>query len=404
MRQSTGSCTATERRTCCSYVLCIPGWLLRQSCPAETPAVWRFGLEWASESPWAAVGCPDTTGEGGWSVHLLQVSYRHCQHKSHLSLTDESFWSLVTFVKYTEELHNRRAGDVRDPPCDSKGLVGYFRPTVRNRELVFTEQCVTLPSKDGVITKTAEDGVTERKEKDLQQTTVNHQQNERSKFLFDNTFTLRSWISQSTILLVLCWAGMSACLPSVCQQTALCSASSSSGSCPGPRAGLCLRMWWWHSGLSCGQRWMRLLLRDLASSWPAALCLCKGTKCKWNWMCLFIVICGDEWYTEVNATGSRLLCTSYPCQSTWWYSQSGPQGTLRSCGGWKPEQCRPVQSSAPDEICLKKGEIKKTWHQINMKTCTNSPGHCEIFVKSLQANVARYFCIFLTMNALRGDR
>lgn len=58
--------------------------------------------------------------------------------------------------------------DVRDPPCDSEGLVGDFGSAVRDRELVFAEQRVALPSKDGVITETAEDGVTERQEKHLQ--------------------------------------------------------------------------------------------------------------------------------------------------------------------------------------------------------------------------------------------
>ena len=57
---------------------------------------------------------------------------------------------------------------MRDPPCDSKGLVGDLGATVRNRELVFAQQCVTLPSKDGVITETAEYGVTVRQKKHLQ--------------------------------------------------------------------------------------------------------------------------------------------------------------------------------------------------------------------------------------------
>lgn len=55
-----------------------------------------------------------------------------------------------------------------DPPCDSEGLIGDFGTAVRDRKLVFAEQGVALPSKDGVITETAEDGVTERQEKHLQ--------------------------------------------------------------------------------------------------------------------------------------------------------------------------------------------------------------------------------------------
>lgn len=70
-----------------------------------------------------------------------------------------------------EELHRRATYsgcDVRGSPCDCKGLVGDFGSAVWDRELVFAEQGVTLPSKDGVITETAEDGVTERQEKHLQ--------------------------------------------------------------------------------------------------------------------------------------------------------------------------------------------------------------------------------------------
>lgn len=70
---------------------------------------------------------------------------------------------------------------MRDPPCDSKGLVGDFGPTVRDGELVFAEQCVALPSKDGVITKTAEDGVTERQEKHLQHKTPDNDNNEKKE-------------------------------------------------------------------------------------------------------------------------------------------------------------------------------------------------------------------------------
>lgn len=58
--------------------------------------------------------------------------------------------------------------NTRGPPCDSEGLVGDFGSAVGDRELVFAEECVTFPSKDGVITETAEDGVTERQEKHLQ--------------------------------------------------------------------------------------------------------------------------------------------------------------------------------------------------------------------------------------------
>lgn len=57
---------------------------------------------------------------------------------------------------------------MRDTPSDSEGLVGDFGSAVGDRELIFAEQCVALPSKDGVITETAEDGVTERQEKHLQ--------------------------------------------------------------------------------------------------------------------------------------------------------------------------------------------------------------------------------------------
>jgi len=62
-----------------------------------------------------------------------------------------------------------RGCDVRDLPCNSKGLVGDIGSTVRNWELVFAEKCVALPRKDGVITETAEDGVAERQEEHLQQ-------------------------------------------------------------------------------------------------------------------------------------------------------------------------------------------------------------------------------------------
>lgn len=58
--------------------------------------------------------------------------------------------------------------EMRDPPCDSKGLVEDSGSTIGNRELVFAEKCVTLPRKDGIITETAEDGVAERQEKHLQ--------------------------------------------------------------------------------------------------------------------------------------------------------------------------------------------------------------------------------------------
>lgn len=57
---------------------------------------------------------------------------------------------------------------MRDPPCDSEGLVGDFGSAVRHWELIFAEECVALPSKDGVITETAQDGVTERQKKHLQ--------------------------------------------------------------------------------------------------------------------------------------------------------------------------------------------------------------------------------------------
>lgn len=39
--------------------------------------------------------------------------------------------------------------------------------TVRNRELVLVEQCVTLPRKDGVIAEAAQNGVVQRQEKHL---------------------------------------------------------------------------------------------------------------------------------------------------------------------------------------------------------------------------------------------
>lgn len=58
--------------------------------------------------------------------------------------------------------------DVKDPPCDGEGLVGDFGPTVRDRELVFAGERITLPGKDGVVAETAQDGVTERQEKNLQ--------------------------------------------------------------------------------------------------------------------------------------------------------------------------------------------------------------------------------------------
>ncbi len=58
--------------------------------------------------------------------------------------------------------------DVRGLPGDSEGLVGDFGSTVGDRELVFAEEGVAFPSKDGVIAETAEDGVTERQEKHLQ--------------------------------------------------------------------------------------------------------------------------------------------------------------------------------------------------------------------------------------------
>lgn len=58
-------------------------------------------------------------------------------------------------------------GAVRDPPCDSKGLIRDSGSRVRNGKLVFAEQGVALPGKDGVITETAEDGVAEGKEKHL---------------------------------------------------------------------------------------------------------------------------------------------------------------------------------------------------------------------------------------------
>lgn len=59
-------------------------------------------------------------------------------------------------------------GDASDLPCDSKSLVGDFWSAVRDRELVFAEECVALPSKDGVITETAQDCVTEWQKKHLQ--------------------------------------------------------------------------------------------------------------------------------------------------------------------------------------------------------------------------------------------
>lgn len=58
--------------------------------------------------------------------------------------------------------------EMRDPPCDSEGLVEDSGSTIGNRELIFAEKCVTLPRKDGIITETAEDGVAERQEKYLQ--------------------------------------------------------------------------------------------------------------------------------------------------------------------------------------------------------------------------------------------
>lgn len=57
---------------------------------------------------------------------------------------------------------------MRDRPCDSKGLVGDFGSTVRDRKLVFARECVTIPRKDRVIAETAEDDVTERQKKHLQ--------------------------------------------------------------------------------------------------------------------------------------------------------------------------------------------------------------------------------------------
>jgi hypothetical protein len=39
---------------------------------------------------------------------------------------------------------------------------------IRNRQLVFAEQRVTLPGKDGVIVETAEDGVPQRKKEHLE--------------------------------------------------------------------------------------------------------------------------------------------------------------------------------------------------------------------------------------------
>ena len=57
---------------------------------------------------------------------------------------------------------------------------------------------------------------------------------------------------------------------------------------------------------------------------------------------------------------SKRMFLSYLCQSTWWCCQPEPQGTLWSCGGWRPEQCRPVPSSALNEICSEKEAMTKT--------------------------------------------
>lgn len=103
-----------------------------------------------------------------------------------ISMSNEVFWAIVTLTfivlmnysvmrlwwKLTLEslitIELVSVCNVSDRPCDSKGLVGDFGSTVRDRELVFAWQCVALPSKDRVITETAEDGVTERQKKHLQ--------------------------------------------------------------------------------------------------------------------------------------------------------------------------------------------------------------------------------------------
>lgn len=57
---------------------------------------------------------------------------------------------------------------MRNAPCDSKGFVGDFGSRVRDGELILAEECVTLPSKDGVIAETTQDSITEWQKQHLQ--------------------------------------------------------------------------------------------------------------------------------------------------------------------------------------------------------------------------------------------
>lgn len=282
---------------------------------------------------------------------------------------------------------------MKDPPCDGEGLVGDFGPTVRDRELIFAEERITLPGKDGVVAETTQDGVTERQEKNLQhrQCAMSTTNSGHSiiywKSSFDSIKTnqqIPTWhnsTNQSSdepepdsflslliyLFMVFIWylfiylqIGLS-CLPFECQQTAWYSASSSSEKCPGPRAVPCPRMCWWRSDLNCGPRLTKLLLHDHASNWPAALCLrdrwWHNGKIHWQWNHVEKKDAKNR--TTIKEESCVRMCPPYLCQSTWWCSQPGPRGTLWFYGGWKPEQCRPVLFSAPDEICPQESFRKK---------------------------------------------
>lgn len=115
------------------------------------------------------------------------------------------------------------------------------------------------------------------------------------------------------------------------------------------------------------------------------------------------------------------MCPSYLCQSTWWCCQPEPQGTLWSCGGWMPEQCMPVPSSAPNEICTVKEAITNTrpekceaclvWEYAHFNVLFNSTqgqtfmietqsGTCRFKKNKTKGNKTRVCSVFLSSSAL----
>lgn len=88
----------------------------------------------------------------------------------HFKLQNVHFLFLGSMDYLTESLPERvlfYRGELRlgwsvwnlDPPCDGEGLVVDPGALLGHRQLVFTEQSVALPGKDGVVTEAAEDGV-----------------------------------------------------------------------------------------------------------------------------------------------------------------------------------------------------------------------------------------------------